>query len=81
MSFLFFVFFLFVCFLGPHPQHIEVPRPGVESELQLLAYATATATWEVSCVCDYTTAHGNTRSSDAQPTEQGQGLNLHPHGC
>jgi len=30
-------------FLGPHPQHMEVPRLGVESELQLTAYATATA--------------------------------------
>ena len=37
-------------FLGLHPQHIEVPRPGVESELQLLA--TATATRDPSCVCD-----------------------------
>jgi len=24
-------------FLGPHPQHMEVPRLGAESELQLLA--------------------------------------------
>ena len=31
---------------------MEVPRPGVESELQLLAYATATATSDLSCVCD-----------------------------
>ena len=31
-------------FLGCHPQHMEVPRLGVESELQLLAYTTATAT-------------------------------------
>ena len=28
----------FLCFLGPHPQHMEVPRLGVESELQLLVY-------------------------------------------
>ena len=35
--------FLFVCFLGPHPQHMKVPRLGVEWELQLLAYTTATA--------------------------------------
>ena len=34
----------FVCFLGPHPQHMESPRLGVESELQLPATATATAT-------------------------------------
>ena len=33
----------FFCFLGPHLRHMEVPRRGVTSELQLLAYATATA--------------------------------------
>ena len=33
-----------VCvFLGPYPWHMEVPRLGVKSKLQLLAYATATA--------------------------------------
>ena len=31
-------------FLGPHPQYMEVPRLGVESELKLLAYARAIAT-------------------------------------
>ena len=30
-------------FLGPHLWHMEVPRLGVELELQLLAYTTATA--------------------------------------
>ena len=29
--------------LGPHLWHMEVPRLGVESELQLPAYTTATA--------------------------------------
>ena len=38
--------------LGPHPQDMEVPRLGVESELQLLAYATATATRDPSCIFD-----------------------------
>ena len=28
-----FLFFIFFVFLGPHPQHMEVPRLGVESEL------------------------------------------------
>ena len=28
----------------PHLQHMEIPRPGDESELQLPAYTTATAT-------------------------------------
>ena len=31
---------------------MEVPRPGVESELQLPAYATATMTQDLSHVCD-----------------------------
>ena len=34
--------FFFFCFLGPILWHIEVPRLGVESELQLPAYTTAT---------------------------------------
>ena len=29
--------------LGPRPRHMEVPRLGVKSELQLPAYTTATA--------------------------------------
>ena len=37
-------------FLELHPRHMEVPRLGVESELQLLAYATATATRDLSRV-------------------------------
>ena len=32
-----------LCFLGPHMRHMKVPRLGVKSELQLLAYTTATA--------------------------------------
>ena len=41
-------FFIFIfCFLGLHLWHMEVPRLGIELELQLLAY---------------TTAHGNARS-------------------
>ena len=38
------LFFFFFAFLGPYPQHMEVPRLGVESELLLPAYTTATAT-------------------------------------
>ena len=34
-----------------HLQHMEVPRLGVESELQLLAYSTATATPDPRHVC------------------------------
>ena len=48
----FFFFFNFAFLLGPHPWHIEVPRLGVELELQLLDYAKATAIRELSHVCD-----------------------------
>ena len=37
---------------GLHPQHMEVPRLGVESELHLPAYTTAIAMWNPSCVCN-----------------------------
>ena len=50
--------YLFVCFLGPHLQHVKVPRLGVESEPQLLAYATATAKQDPSHVCDLPCSSG-----------------------
>ena len=39
-------------FLGLHLQHMEVPRLGAESELQLLAYTTATVMQNPSWICD-----------------------------
>ena len=42
----------FFVFVRPHPGHMEVPRLGVELELQLLDYTTATATQDPSHVCD-----------------------------
>ena len=51
-SFLIFSFFFFFVFLGPHLQQMEVPRLGVELELQSLVYTTATATWDPSCICN-----------------------------
>ena len=39
-------------FLGLHLGHVEVPRLGVKSRLQLPAYATATATEDPSRACD-----------------------------
>ena len=49
-------------FLGPHLWHMEVPRLGVELELQLLVYTTATATPNPSHIATYTTAHSNAGS-------------------
>ena len=43
-----FVFF----FLGLHPRHMEVSRLGVWLELQLRAHTTATATWDLSRICN-----------------------------
>ena len=39
-----FIYLFLVLFLGPHLRHMEVPRLGIESELQLPAYTTVTAT-------------------------------------
>ena len=49
-----FTLFSFCVSLGSHPWHEEVPRLGVESELQLPAQATAytTAMWDPSHVCE-----------------------------
>ena len=44
------LFFFF--FLGPHLWHMKVPRLGLESQLQLPAYTTATATQDLSRVCN-----------------------------
>ena len=45
-------FFLFFVFSGLHPWHMEVCRLGAQLELQLPAYATATAPWDLNPVCD-----------------------------
>ena len=44
--------FFCCCFLRPHLQHMEVPRLGVELELQLPTYATTTAMWDPSHDCN-----------------------------
>ena len=49
----FFVCLFVFCFLGLHLRHMEVPRLGVQSELQ--PPATASATMESAT---YPTAHG-----------------------
>ena len=51
MYFIYLFTSLFV-YCGRHLWHMEVPRLGVESELQLLAYTTATATQDPRHVCD-----------------------------
>jgi len=46
----------------PYVWHMEVPRLGVKSEMQVPAYATATAMWDLSRHCNLITAHSNARS-------------------
>ena len=52
VCFLLLLLLLLFCFLGPYLRHMEVPRLGVQLELQLPAYATATATSDPSHACD-----------------------------
>ena len=40
------------CGVGLHLRHMEVPGPGVASELQLPVYTTATARLDLSSICD-----------------------------
>ena len=49
-------------FKGPHLQHMEFPGQGVKLELQLPAYATATAIPDPSCICDLHDSYGNAKS-------------------
>ena len=67
------VFLFLFSFLGPHLQHMEVPRLGVELELQLPAYTTATATPKLT----YTTACGNDGSLTYRVRP---GIEPRPHG-
>ena len=47
-----FIYLFIYLFLGLHLWHMEVPNLGVESELQLPAYTTVTATWDPSLIHD-----------------------------
>ena len=58
---IYFIFFFFSFFLGLHLWHMEVPSLEVELELQLPAYATATAMWDLSHVCDLQHSSGQRR--------------------
>ena len=65
-----FLFFIF-SFLGPYP---EVPRLEAESELQLPAYSHS----HVGSEPHLQPTPQLTVTLDSQPTERGQGWNLHP---
>ena len=46
---------------------MEVPRLGVEEELQLLTYITATAMWDLSHICGHTRSLAHRARSGIKP--------------
>ena len=63
ISILYIYIYLFIyLFLGPHLQHMEVPRLGVQLELQLPAYPKPQQGWNWVRSAIYNTAHCNARS-------------------
>ena len=56
---------------------MEVPRLGVESELQLPAYTIATAMWDLSRICDL--CRSLQQHQILNPLSEAR-ENLHPHG-
>ena len=66
------IFFCFV--LGPYLQHMEVPRLGVESELRLQVYTTATANGDLSHICNL--HHSSQQHGVLNPLRGGQRWNL-----
>ena len=70
-GFFFFFFFFPFFFLGSHLQHMEVPSLGTETELQPLAYTTATVTPDPSRIC----SNAGSLTHWAWP-----GIKQHPHG-
>ena len=71
-------YYYYFFFLRPHLQHIEVPGLEVKEELQLLAYATATAMLDLSLI--FSLHHSSKQPWILNLLSEGQGLNLNPHG-
>ena len=72
------IFSLSFVFLGLHLRPVEVPRLGVQLDLQLPAYTTATATPDPELSLRPTPQP--MAMLDTQPTERGQGSNPQPRG-
>ena len=70
--YLLFIYFFIFGFFRPHLQHMEVPRLGDELELQLLGYATATATPDLSRMGDL--HHSSWRCQTLSPLSEDRDL-------
>ena len=64
-------------FLGPHLWHMEVLRLGVQLELQLPAYVTATAMQDLSRVCNL--HHSSQQCQIQTPTTLNKQTNHTPY--
>ena len=64
MVFVFLLLLLLLLFLGPHPQHMETSRLGVKSELQPLAYTTASPMPDLSLIYNLHHSSRQCRISD-----------------
>ena len=62
-----------VCLFRATLWHMEVAELGIQSELELLVYATATAMQDLRHICDL--HHSSQQGRILNP-----GSNLHPHG-
>ena len=60
-----YIYIYIFCFSRLHPQHMEVPRLGAESELHLPAYTRATAMQDPRRICDL---HHLSRGKAGSPT-------------
>ena len=67
-----------VVFFGLQLWHMEVPRLGLQSKLQLPAYATATAMWDLSCVCKL--LHSSWQCQVLNPVSEAKDQTCIPHG-
>ena len=72
------IIIILVFLLRPHLQHMEVPGLGAKSDLQLTAYATATAMRDPSRICDM--HHSSQQHQIPNPLSEDRGQNPNPHG-
>ena len=71
--------YFFFFFLGLHLWHMKVHRLGVELEVQLPAYTTAIAMWDLSHVCNQ--HHSSQQHQILHPLGEARDQsNLCPHG-
>ena len=71
-------YFILFSFYWPHLQRMDILGLPIESEPQLLAYATAPATPDLSFICDLHLSLW--QHQILNPTEQAEGSNTHLHG-